>query len=293
MPLRPSKLPAFRRCRAEKNLRSQVVARLDPLSIPRVCLVRPSGAPVAGRGQRCAVKTRRAITPATVAAMTLVAGIAVTSTMPAFAVGGTADSKLTRDTSSAVAAARPQSFVAAGVVQQSVTRDAFAAEAKPEVLVPIASLDAITATSGESTAAAAGASGAWVVPISGHISSGYGPRPDAPVAGVNLFHKGTDLAGACGTPVLAASSGTVEEASYQGSYGNWILLDNGGGIETGYAHNSELMVSVGDTVTAGEVIALRGSTGASTGCHLHFETRVDGEAVDAVPFMAELGVPIG
>ncbi|WP_219814812.1 M23 family metallopeptidase, partial [Rathayibacter rathayi] len=228
-----------------------------------------------------------------VAAMTLVAGIAVTSTMPAFAVGGTADSKLTRDTSSAVAAARPQSFVAAGVVQQSVTRDAFAAEAKPEVLVPIASLDAITATSGESTAAAAGASGAWVVPISGHISSGYGPRPDAPVAGVNLFHKGTDLAGACGTPVLAASSGTVEEASYQGSYGNWILLDNGGGIETGYAHNSELMVSVGDTVTAGEVIALRGSTGASTGCHLHFETRVDGEAVDAVPFMAELGVPIG
>ncbi|NRD09304.1 M23 family metallopeptidase [Rathayibacter agropyri] len=228
-----------------------------------------------------------------VAAMTLVAGIAITTTMPAFAVGGTADSEIARDTASAVAAVRPQSFVAAGVVQQSVTRDAFAAEAKPEVLVPTASLTAITATAGESTAAAAGVSGAWVVPISGHVSSGYGPRPDAPVAGVNLFHKGTDLAGACGTPVLAAASGTVEEASYQGSYGNWILLDNGGGIETGYAHNSELMVSVGDTVTVGQVIALRGSTGASTGCHLHFETRVDGEAVDAEPFMSALGVPIG
>lgn len=110
---------------------------------------------------------------------------------------------------------------------------------------------------------------------------------------MNLFHKGTDLAGACGTPVLAAANGTVEEASHQGSYGNWILLNNGGGIETGYAHNSELKVRVGDTVTAGEVIALRGSTGASTGCHTHFETRVNGEAIDAVPFMAALGVPLG
>ncbi|KQQ05970.1 MULTISPECIES: M23 family metallopeptidase [unclassified Rathayibacter] len=225
--------------------------------------------------------------------MTFVVGIAVTSTMPAFAVGGTADSAVARDTETAVAAARPQSFVAAGVVQQSVTRDAFAAEAKPEVLVPTASLDAITATAGESTDAAAGVSGTWVLPISGHISSGYGPRPDAPVAGVNLFHKGTDLAGACGTPVLAAASGTVEESMYSGSYGNWILLDNGGGIETGYAHNTDLLVDVGDYVTAGQQIATRGSTGASTGCHLHFETRVDGEAVDAVPFMEALGVPLG
>jgi murein DD-endopeptidase MepM/ murein hydrolase activator NlpD len=225
--------------------------------------------------------------------MTLVAGIAITTTMPAFAVGGTADSEVARDTASAVAAARPQSFVAAGVVQQSVTRDAFAAEAKPEVLVPTSSLADITAGAGESSAAAGGATGTWVLPISGHISSGYGPRPDAPVAGVNLFHKGTDLAGACGTPVVAAASGTVEESSYQGSYGNWILIDHGDGIETGYAHNSDLLVDVGDTVEAGEVIATRGSTGASTGCHLHFETRLNGEAVDAVPFMAALGVPLG
>lgn len=88
--------------------------------------------------------------------MTLVAGIAITTTMPAFAVGGTADSEMARDSASAVAAARPQSFVAAGVVQKSVTRDSFAAEAKPEVLVPTASLEAITATAGESTAAAEG-----------------------------------------------------------------------------------------------------------------------------------------
>ncbi|MBF4461167.1 MULTISPECIES: M23 family metallopeptidase [unclassified Rathayibacter] len=226
------------------------------------------------------------------AAMSLVAGLAVTSTMPAFAVGNAAEPAVGGATASA-ASARPQSFVAAGVVQQSVTRDAFAAEAKPEVLVPTASLAAITVGADESTAAASGASGTWVLPIAGRISDGYGPRPDAPVAGVNLFHKGTDLAGACGTPVRAAAGGTVEEASSQGSYGNWILLDNGGGIETGYAHNSTLVVGVGDTVTAGEVIALRGSTGASTGCHLHFEMRVDGEAVDPVPFMSALGVPLG
>ncbi|QHC68195.1 peptidoglycan DD-metalloendopeptidase family protein [Rathayibacter sp. VKM Ac-2759] len=249
------------------------------------------------RAQRTAERTaaRRPSRPraSALAAMTFVVGIAVTSTMPAFAVGGTADSAVARDTATAVAAARPQSFVAAGVVQQSVTRDSFAAEAKPEVLVPTASLDAITATSGESTDAAAGVSGTWVLPISGRISSSYGPRPDAPVAGVNLFHKGTDLAGACGTPVLAAASGTVEESMYSGSYGNWVLLDNGGGIETGYAHNTDLLVDVGDYVTAGQQIATRGSTGASTGCHLHFETRVDGEAVDAVPFMEALGVPLG
>ncbi|MWV58779.1 M23 family metallopeptidase [Rathayibacter sp. VKM Ac-2754] len=245
------------------------------------------------RAQRTAAARRPSRPRASaIAAMGLVVGLAITST-PAFAVGGTADSALERDSANAVAAARPQSFVAAGVVQQSVTRDAFAAEAKPEVLVPTASLDSITATAGESTDAAAGVSGTWVLPISGHISSGYGPRPDAPVAGVNLFHKGTDLAGACGTPVLAAASGTVEESMYSGSYGNWILLDNGGGIETGYAHNTDLLVDVGDYVTAGQQIATRGSTGASTGCHLHFETRVDGEAVDAVPFMEALGVPLG
>lgn len=227
------------------------------------------------------------------AAMSFVVGIAVTTTMPAFATPGAPDSELAHDTATAVAAARPQSFVAAGAVQHTVTRDAFAAEAKPEVLVPTASLDAITAGAGESTAAANGASGTWVLPVSGRISSSYGPRPDAPVSGVNLFHKGTDLAAACGTPVVAASGGVVEESRYFGTYGNWVLIDNGGGIETGYAHNSELLVGVGDVVEAGDVVALLGSTGASSGCHLHFETRVDGEAVDAVPFMSALGVPLG
>ncbi|ROQ64889.1 murein DD-endopeptidase MepM/ murein hydrolase activator NlpD [Rathayibacter sp. PhB152] len=282
----PQALPTRRQLREQREA-EQVAAR----GVARTAAARTAAARSTARSAAVRRPSTRRVSA--FAAMTFVVGLAVTSTMPAFAVGDTPESAVATDTANAVAAARPQSFVAAGVVQQSVTRDAFAAEAKPEVLVPTASLDAITAGAGESTAAAAGVSGTWVLPIAGHISSSYGPRPDQPVAGVNLFHKGTDLAGACGTPVLAAASGTVEEAAYSGSYGNWILLDNGDGIETGYAHNTDLLVDVGDTVVAGEVIATRGSTGASTGCHLHFETRVDGEAVDAVPFMAALGVPLG
>lgn len=93
--------------------------------------------------------------------------------------------------------------------------------------------------------------------------------------------------------MVAAAAGMVEEAGYEGSYGNWILLQNSGGIETGYAHNSELLADVGDTVAAGDVIAFVGSTGASSGCHLHFETRVDGSPVDPESFMSDLGVGLG
>ncbi|ALS57258.1 hypothetical protein C5C66_01005 [Rathayibacter toxicus] len=125
-------------------------------------------------------------------------GSAVTMTMPAFAINGDAESASSRDAARAVAVAvaNPQSFVATGVAQQRLTRDTFATEAKPEVSVPTADLSAITGSTGESARAAAGISGTWITPVSGHITSGYGPRPDPPVAGVNLFHKGTDIAGA-------------------------------------------------------------------------------------------------
>lgn len=228
-----------------------------------------------------------------VSAMTLVAMIAVTSSMPAFAVEGTPTTTATL----AVSEVQPQTFVAAGAVQLTVTRDAFGAEAKPEVLVTTAvATDLVSDASDDSAASTADvevSSDAWTVPVSGRISSTFGPRPDAPVAGVSAFHKGTDLAAACGTPVVAAAGGTVEEAGYAGSYGNWILLANSGGIQTGYAHNSDLLVNVGDTVAAGDLIAYVGSTGASSGCHLHFETRVDGSPVDPESFMSDLGVGLG
>ena len=228
-----------------------------------------------------------------VSAMTLVTMIAVTSSMPAFAVDGTP----TTTTTLATSEVQPQTFVAAGAVQRTITRDAFGAEAKPEVLVTAAVATELVDDASEESAASIEDSGiasaAWRVPVAGRISSTFGPRPNAPVSGVSAFHKGTDLAAPCGTPVVAATDGTVEEADYAGSYGNWILLGSSDGIQTGYAHNSDLLVNVGDTVAAGDLIALVGSTGASSGCHLHFETRVNGSPVDPEGFMSDLGVGLG
>ena len=135
----------------------------------------------------------------------------------------------------------------------------------------------------------------WAVPVAGRISDGFGPRPVKPVAGVNDFHRGTDLAAACQTPVFAATDGVVDTASPNGSLGNWILIDHGSGVATGYGHlvAGGTFVTPGQNVTAGQLIGAVGSTGASTGCHLHFEVHLAGVAVDAVPFMAARGIPLG
>lgn len=133
----------------------------------------------------------------------------------------------------------------------------------------------------------------WALPVSGRISSVYGPRPDRPVDGVGSFHYGTDIAAGCGQGVYAAANGTVVYSGWLGSYGNWVLIDHGDGTQTGYAHNSQNLVSRGQQVTAGSTIALVGTTGASTGCHVHFETRDDGARVNPQPFMSSRGVTLG
>ncbi|TFD29851.1 M23 family metallopeptidase [Cryobacterium cryoconiti] len=132
----------------------------------------------------------------------------------------------------------------------------------------------------------------WAAPAHGSLSDGFGPRPDRPLPGVNEFHGGTDIAAECGAAVYAASAGVVAAAERLGTYGNWILIDHGNGAATGYAHLAEgqTVVSVGESVIAGQVIASVGSTGASTGCHLHFEVRVNGAAVDPQPFLLQRGV---
>lgn len=132
----------------------------------------------------------------------------------------------------------------------------------------------------------------WALPVSGWISDVFGPRPVRPAAGVGAFHYGTDIAASCGVTVYAASAGTVQYSGWLGTYGNWVLIDHGSGVQTGYAHNSELLVSRGDRVEAGQPVALVGSTGASSGCHLHFETRVDGARIDPQPFMSGRGVTL-
>ncbi|MCM3658241.1 M23 family metallopeptidase [Agromyces mediolanus] len=133
----------------------------------------------------------------------------------------------------------------------------------------------------------------WALPVSGWISDPFGPRPNRPVAGVGAFHYGTDLAAGCGRGVYAATGGTVVYADWLGSYGLWVLIDHGNGVQTGYAHNSELYVSPGQQVPAGANIAAVGTTGASTGCHLHFEVRVDGARIDPQPFMSNRGITLG
>ncbi|MBT2517814.1 M23 family metallopeptidase [Streptomyces sp. ISL-90] len=135
----------------------------------------------------------------------------------------------------------------------------------------------------------------WAAPVSGHKTDGFGPRPNKPLPGVNEFHRGTDISASCGAPVFAATGGVVLEARANGSYGNWVLIDHGAGVSTGYAHLGVggILVSAGQTVSPGQLVGAVGSTGASTGCHLHFEVRIGGVAIDAEPFMATRGIRLG
>lgn len=133
----------------------------------------------------------------------------------------------------------------------------------------------------------------WALPVSGRISDPFGPRPNRPVSGVNPFHSGTDIAATCGQPVYAATGGTVVYADWLGSYGLWVLIDHGNGVQTGYAHNSALLVSPGQWVAAGANITEVGTTGASTGCHSHFEVRLNGARIDPDPFMSNRGINLG
>lgn len=124
----------------------------------------------------------------------------------------------------------------------------------------------------------AGGSGAMIWPCSGSISCEYGYR-NCPYHGYEL-HSGIDIAVATGTDIRAAASGTVKQAYFNSSYGNMILLDNGNGINTLYAHNSRLIVKAGDKVKKGQVIAKSGNSGNSTGPHCHFEVRKNGNPVN-------------
>ncbi|MFS8666241.1 MAG: peptidoglycan DD-metalloendopeptidase family protein, partial [Limnochordales bacterium] len=110
-------------------------------------------------------------------------------------------------------------------------------------------------------------------PLTGRISSRFGPR-------WGRMHQGLDIAVPTGTPVRAAAAGTVTYAGAMGGYGNIVTIDHGNRVETRYAHNSRIVVRVGQRVKRGEVIAYSGNTGNSTGPHLHFEIRYRGTPVN-------------
>jgi murein DD-endopeptidase MepM/ murein hydrolase activator NlpD len=122
--------------------------------------------------------------------------------------------------------------------------------------------------------------------VQGWISSYFGGRTD-PFTGRNAFHRGLDFAGRAGSQVVAVASGVVTFSKDRFGYGRTVEINHGNGYVTRYAHNQKALVKVGDTVQKGQAIALMGSTGRSTGPHLHFEVLRNGRAVDPLRFVKE------
>lgn len=128
-------------------------------------------------------------------------------------------------------------------------------------------------------------SNSFVLPLSGRITSDFGIRND-PFDGKKARHEGTDIAAPKGTQIVAAAGGTVSYVGYDDDgYGKYLKITHSDKVMTLYAHCSEILVSKGDSITAGQTIALVGSTGQSTGNHLHFEIRIDGKAVNAMWYL--------
>jgi murein DD-endopeptidase MepM/ murein hydrolase activator NlpD len=128
-------------------------------------------------------------------------------------------------------------------------------------------------SSGGGTPSASG----FIWPVSGPVTSGFGWR-------WGRIHEGIDIGAACGTPIRAAASGTIVYAGWMDGYGNLVIIDHGGGIGTAYGHQSAIYVG-GGSVLQGQTIGAVGSTGHSTGCHLHFEVRVNGTPVDPLGYL--------
>jgi murein DD-endopeptidase MepM/ murein hydrolase activator NlpD len=137
--------------------------------------------------------------------------------------------------------------------------------------------------SAQSTAVVPGPTGApsaagFIWPVHGVLTSGFGYR-------WGRMHEGIDLAVSSGTPVVAAASGTVIVAGWMGGYGNLVVVDHGGGVSTAYGHNTIVTVGVGQHVAQGQLISYSGSTGHSTGPHVHFEVRINGSPVDPMGYL--------
>ncbi|RZS55221.1 peptidase M23-like protein [Microcella putealis] len=134
----------------------------------------------------------------------------------------------------------------------------------------------------------------WASPLSGPITSNYGNRVH-PVTGRATFHAGTDIGAGCGRHMYAASGGTVNYAGWNGGYGNFVRINHGDGVTSSYGHiqSGGILVANGQRVEAGQLIALVGTTGLSSGCHLHLEIRLNGASTNPVPYLQARGVSIG
>ena len=145
-------------------------------------------------------------------------------------------------------------------------------------------LTAVRRTVDKRNALAAATPSLW--PASGWLTSTMGTRHD-PITGSEDFHAGLDIAGDKGQPVYATAAGTVGQASYQGAYGNVILLDHGFGLQTRYGHLSEFKVKIGDKVKRGDIIGRVGATGRATGYHLHYEVLANGKLLNPLQLLTQ------
>ena len=131
---------------------------------------------------------------------------------------------------------------------------------------------------------------AWPVPGYTRVSSKYGMRTH-PITGIYKLHTGVDISAPSGVNFIAANDGVVTKATYNSAYGNMVIIDHGGGVSTLYAHGSEILVNVGQTVKRGESVLKVGSTGYSTGPHAHFEVRLNGIVTDPMPYITNGLIP--
>lgn len=154
------------------------------------------------------------------------------------------------------------------------------AQAEAEAIIA----QAEQAASSSATSTYTGGVFTWPAPGNYEITSYFGSRT-SPTAGASTYHRGIDIACGTGDSIVAAASGTVIVAAYNYAEGNYVCIDHGGGVVTVYMHNSQLNVTVGEQVAAGQIIALAGSTGYSTGPHCHFGVRVDGNYVDPLGYL--------
>jgi len=178
-----------------------------------------------------------------------------------------------------------QSTQAQLLSQVGLDRAEFAAEvaAQAAETANIDELLAALSTPGATTVTPT--AGYFAFPIPGApITSPYGPRID-PIAGYEGFHPGVDFGAPMGTQIHAAGAGIVVFAGEESGYGNFTCINHGNNLATCYGHQSAILVQVGQQVTRGEVIGLVGSTGYSTGPHLHFEVRIDGKVTDPMPWL--------
>jgi murein DD-endopeptidase MepM/ murein hydrolase activator NlpD len=174
--------------------------------------------------------------------------------------------------------AAAEQLKASALTDARETREEYLHEVEALAAQSAALAATIRSSAAGSTGTGAPSASGFIWPVNGFVVSGFGMR-------WGRMHEGIDIAASSGTPIWAAAAGTVIHAGWLGGYGNLVVVDHGNGLATAYAHASAILVSVGQHVGQGETIALVGTTGNSTGPHLHFEVRVNGVAVDPLLYL--------